>query len=281
MRPEGSKRSAFSGIEFHLAQCTDCRFARVTNPRTDYAAVYDEAYYRGDGADPKVDYVGELEDPRTIRTLEWRALERLVAGLVPLDRTTRWLDMGCGVGGLVERLRARGYAGAVGHDEGYGAELAVRRGVPVLDQQELAARAGSFDVVTAIEVIEHVVDPVELLRQISTLLAPGGVLFLTTGNVEQRRGSLADWYYVTPDVHISFLGPRSLSLAMERVGLVPGTTGFRAGHVDIVRYKILKTLGHHHPAAWQRFVPWGPVARVVDRRYGVTAMPFGRKPPGP
>ncbi len=247
-------------------------------PRTDFADVYDERYYRGDGADPKVDYLGELVDPSTIRILEWRSIEHLVGQLVPLGHDVRWLDMGCGVGGLVEWLRAQGYEQAVGHDEGFGADLAAKRGVPVLSLDELAGRAGTFDVVTAIEVIEHVIDPVGLLRQIATLLAPGGVLVLTTGNVEQRRGTLAEWYYVTPDVHISFLGPRALSLAMGRAGLVPETTGYRKGHTQIIRYKILKTLGRRHIAPWERLVPWAPIARVVDHRYGVTAMPVGRKP---
>ncbi len=252
----------------------------VVDPRTDYAALYDEAYYRGRGADPLVDYEAEIDDPASLRHLEWRGLERVVGGLTELRPGTRWLDMGCGLGGLVAHLRARGYREAVGHDEGHGADAAVARGVPVLSTPDLEARTGSFDVVTAVEVIEHVIDPMAFLRQIAALLAPGGVVLLTTGNVERVRGPLAHWPYVIPDIHVSFLGPTSLRLGLTAAGLVPDATGFRAGHADVIRYKVLKNLRRTRVEAWQRAVPWSVASRVVDRRYGVTELPIGRRPRG-
>lgn len=277
MLTAGHKRSTFSGQDFLLGRCPACRCARVLNPRTDLATIYDEAYYEGRGADAKVDYVSELTDERTLRVLEWKAIEGLVSALVPLGPTTRWLDLGCGVGGLVRHLRSKGMDQVVGSDEGHGAEVARASGLPILDVEQLEAHAGTFDVVTSIEVIEHVVDPIAFLRHVARLLAPGGVFVLTTGNVEQVRGELADWQYVNPDVHVTFLGPTALTRAYEEVGLRSETLDFERHHVDLIRYKLLKTLGFHRRAAWQRVVPWGMLARVVDRRYGITAMPFGRK----
>jgi 2-polyprenyl-3-methyl-5-hydroxy-6-metoxy-1,4-benzoquinol methylase len=274
----GNKLSSFSGQNFLLGRCPSCRCARVLNPRTDYAAIYDQAYYEGRGADPMVDYVGELSEVRTLRVLEWRALEGLVSTLVPLSPTTRWLDLGCGVGGLVRHLRSRGLDGVIGSDEGWGADVAKAAGLPVLDTGQLDQQAGTFDVVTSIEVLEHVIDPLEFLRRVARLLAPGGVFVLTTGNVERVRGELAAWRYVNPDVHITFLGPVALTRAYEQVGLRAETASFERHHVDLIRYKVLKTLGLRRRAPWQEVVPWSALARLVDRRYGITAMPFGRKP---
>ena len=84
----GSKRSALTGHEFSLGRCPACRCGRVLEPRTDYAALYDEDYYRGKGADPKVDYLAELNDPKTARRSEWRSLAQLVDGLIPLSTET-------------------------------------------------------------------------------------------------------------------------------------------------------------------------------------------------
>jgi 2-polyprenyl-3-methyl-5-hydroxy-6-metoxy-1,4-benzoquinol methylase len=219
-----------------------------------------------------------LTDSRTLRALEWKSIEKLVSKLVPLAPSTRWLDLGCGVGGLVMHLRSRGYDGVIGADDGHGVELAQAAGLPVVTTDRLEEHAGTFEVVTAIEVLEHVIDPISFLRRVESLLSPGGVFVLTTGNVERVRGELAAWQYVKPDVHITFLGPTALTRAYAEVGLVAETSRFDSHHVDLIRYKVLKTMGCRRRAAWQSFLPWRLLARTVDRRYGITDMPFGRKP---
>jgi cyclopropane fatty-acyl-phospholipid synthase-like methyltransferase len=253
----------------------------VEDPRTDYWDLYDEDYYNGHGADALVHYHAEMTDPRTIRQLEWSGIEELVGQLVELKPTTSWLDMGCGLGGLVRHLRARGYSDVHGFDEGYGSTWADAQGIPILSEEDLQSMTGRFEVITAIEVIEHIVDPMPFLRRATDLLAPGGVLFLTTGNVEMVRSSLDTWSYIVPDVHVSFFGPTSLRHAFECVGLGAEQVGFRAGHDQIIRYKVLKNLRRTRQAGWHRIVPWKLASRAVDRVYGVSALPAGRKPPAP
>jgi SAM-dependent methyltransferase len=279
--PAGSKRSDFSGRTFALAHCPTCHYSFVVEPRTDFAALYDENYYHGRGADPLADYEHELADPKSIRHYEWRAIADIVDDLPVPREGLRWLDFGAGLGGLVMQARERG-VDAYGFDEGYPATRMTAMGVPSLDQTELAAHNGSFDVITAIEVLEHLVDPMTILYEIASLLAPGGYLFLTTGNAEPFRGRLARWQYVQPDLHIGFFEPGTLAYAFERVGLTAvyperGAPGFR----DLIRYKVLKTLGAKRRSTWEQLIPWSIAARVVDRRYGVSAQPLGHRPVTP
>jgi SAM-dependent methyltransferase len=271
-----SVHSSFSGRDFELAHCPSCHYSFVTNPRTDFDALYDERYYRGQGADPKVDYFHEIQDPRTVRTYEWRAILEIVHHLRgPLDGV-RWLDYGCGLGGLVRYGRERG-VDISGFDEGYAAERMRQDRVPVLSPQVLDASEGSFDVVTAIEVLEHLSDPMVTLRRIAALLRPGGLLFLTTGNAEQFRGSLAKWSYVIPDVHVGFFEPGTLATALSGVGLQPARPGHVPGFTDLLRYKILKNLGQKRQHAIEGIVPWSLVARAADRRYRLSAQPVAWK----
>jgi 2-polyprenyl-3-methyl-5-hydroxy-6-metoxy-1,4-benzoquinol methylase len=262
--------------QFELRHCPTCRLSFVANPCTDYARIYDEAYYRGRGADPLVDYVFEMEHPdQTVRRYEWRGIVKAVRSLVPLGPSTRWLDYGCGNGGLVRHVRDHVGCAASGYDVGWITSRARDAGLPILTDAGLEAAAGTFDVVSAIEVLEHLADPVDALRRVRALLKPGGLFFYTTGNAEPFRGRLTQWGYVRPDIHISFFEPSTLERALRDAGFRPEFRGFVPGFTDIIRFKVLKNLGLRRSAGWQRLLPWGAAARVLDRRLRISAHPVG------
>lgn len=273
----GSRAGNLDTRRFDYHHCSACGFSFVGNPRTDYARIYDEAYYRGQGADPLVDYVFELEHrERTVRRYEWNGLLSIFRELVPGGGA--WLDYGCGAGGLVETVRDAGIEVA-GFEPGWGAEPARKRGLPVLDSADLPSHAGTFDFVTAIEVLEHTIDPVAALRQMRALLRPKGVLFLTTGNAQPWRGRLFDWPYACiPDVHISFFEPRTLAVAMANAGLraVPGR--YFSGYSQVIKYKVLKSLKVRQRHWFLDWLPWSILSRIVDARYRVSAQPYGLAP---
>jgi SAM-dependent methyltransferase len=272
----GSKKSSWSGQEFELRRCTSCGFAFVANPRHDYEALYDDAYYSGRGADPLVNYVDEIEHPdTTIRKFEWRGIWRIVSGTKNISSSTRWLDYGCGVGGLVEFVRNQGVEDAYGFDQGWSLNHLRERGVPHLRPEELEQQRGTFDVVTAIEVVEHVSDPVTELSRIRALLRPGGLLFLTTGNAAPYHDGLSDWRYVVPDVHVSFFTPEALALSLDKAGFEPAFPGYQPGWDDIIRFKVLKSLGVRRNTLPTRVVPWRLASRIVDWRLRPSAHPVG------
>jgi cyclopropane fatty-acyl-phospholipid synthase-like methyltransferase len=248
----------------------------VANPWTDYERIYSEDYYSGKGADPLVDYRFELEHPeRTIRIYEWRGIVRAVRSIRQVTAESRWLDFGCGNGGLVRYLNERRVCRAMGFEEGWIAERARMAGIPIWRAAELQGAGASFDVITAIEVLEHVEEPVAVLRRIRSLLAPGGLFFFTTGNAQPWRKKLPEWRYVVPEIHMSFFEPAAAERALGMAGFEPEFRGFLPGFTDIIRFKALKNFRVRERAFWQDLLPWTAIARVLDARLGITDHPIG------
>ena len=270
----GVKRGNFAQADFELYRCSSCGYAFVANPWLDYETIYSQDYYRGRGADPWVDYISEWEHPaKTVRQYEWRGVLRLVESLRPFSRDARWLDFGAGMGGLVRYVRERRDGLIFGFEPGAGQKLSSGR-ILYLSESELDRREHSFDVITAIEVLEHAMDPVKVLRRIRSLLKPGGLFFYTTGNAEPHRAALLSWRYFVPEIHISLYEPRTLALALERSGFRPEFPGYLPGHTDIIRFKVLKNLRVRHIGWWQHLVPWPLVARSIEKRLEITAHPI-------
>jgi 2-polyprenyl-6-hydroxyphenyl methylase/3-demethylubiquinone-9 3-methyltransferase len=113
-----------------------------------------------------------------------------VAGRATL-RGAKVADIGCG-GGLLSEALARAGANVTAIDLGeklieiaklHLFESNVKVDYRVQSSTELAeAEPASFDVVCCMELIEHVPDPAELVRDLAAMLKPGGQLFLSTLN---------------------------------------------------------------------------------------------------
>ena len=114
-----------------------------------------------------------------------------IAGLVPLAGK-RVLDVGCG-GGILSDSMARRGASVLGIDLASKplkvAQLhAMEAGTTGVSYREVAAEAlaaespAAFDVVTCMEMLEHVPDPSSIVRACTTLVKPGGWVFFSTIN---------------------------------------------------------------------------------------------------
>jgi SAM-dependent methyltransferase len=96
------------------------------------------------------------------------------------------LDLGAGSGAMALQLQDAGWR-SVAADINCERHRAAVPFVQIdFDQQDFASQLGpgSFGLVTAVEVVEHVENPIGFLRNIKRLLKPGGVAVLTTPNVD-------------------------------------------------------------------------------------------------
>jgi len=280
----GEKTSAFSDMNFELFECLDCSFQFV-RPVIDPTSVYTADYYRGRGADPIVDYEEEFRNPfHTPRLFEFNNLVQIVRNVKAegTSQQLRWLDYGCGNGALLRFLTEQKdlQIHAAGFDESVVSQRLKVQGFEFYDRNELQTLpAGSFDVVTCIEVIEHTLEPREVVTEISRLLKPEGLLLLTTGNMHSPVARMRGFHfsYCVPEVHISLFNPKLLENVYRECGLEPRY--FR--YSGVIRFKILKSLGprlgKNRIAAFVAGLR--PVTLILDWLFGVSKIPSAVKMP--
>jgi 2-polyprenyl-6-hydroxyphenyl methylase/3-demethylubiquinone-9 3-methyltransferase len=165
--------------------------------------------------------------------LEW--IERSVGGLAG----KAVLDVGCGGGILSESMARRGAASVLGIDLATKplrvAQLhALEAGLDNVDYREVAAEAladerpGAFDVVTCMEMLEHVPAPAAVVAACARLVKPGGWAFFSTIN----RNAKAFLFAIVGAEHVlrllpkgtheyaKFLRPSELAAACRESGLL-------------------------------------------------------------
>jgi len=164
--------------------------------------------------------------------LDW--VQTLAGGLAG----KKVLDVGCGGGILAESMAAAG-AQVTGIDLSERALQVARlhsleTGV-VLDYQLIsaeslaAAQPGAFDVVTCMEMLEHVPDPAAIVRACAELLKPGGWLFLSTlnRNLKSFLHAIVGAEYLLRMLprgthsYEHFIRPSELAAQVRAAGLLP------------------------------------------------------------
>lgn len=158
-----------------------------------------------------------------ISPLTARRYTELLERLEPVRQTNRLLDIGCGDGQFLLAARGRGWS-VYGSEYGEGPRRrALEQGLDVREAPFPAAQheLGTFDVVTAIEVLEHVTSPRDEILRIAELLRPGGCAYLTTPNFASisRRLLGARWRAVEYPEHLNLFTPATLNGLLAHAGL--------------------------------------------------------------
>ena len=216
----------FTEDPFAVRRCTRCSFVYVSPRYSDESihTLYDEDYWQSDS--PKTKGYAKYADeaPLYLKTFERRL--RFVRKYVP--EHGKILDVGCAAGYFLRVMREHGY-------DGYGVEVSAaiaseaqrhlgedRVHVGMLHEvpDDERYRRGSFDLVTMWDVVEHVPDPQELLRQARAMLKPGGMLILETQNVDSRFAKFLGpkWHHFKHEEHIYHFNQATIRRALDQAG---------------------------------------------------------------
>ena len=116
----------------------------------------------------------------------------------------RALDFGSGASGLLASMLAEAGFDAMRYD-------------PIYHPDE-RYRKERYDLIVSTEVFEHLSDPLAVLRELASLLKPGGFLAIQTQFHPEDETAFLQWYYRLDPTHIGFFVPRTF----QRMGAEPG-----------------------------------------------------------
>jgi len=228
--------------------CESCRLGMLEQNTEDLQRYYDEDYRKLHG--PRVGHATDYDEIfETYVDYQGPRVELLRPHL---SSSTRLLDIGCSTGHLLKNLKPLvGEAVGIDYDSGAAAYAGRRVGIET-HSGELAdspLARGSFDVVTAVQVMEHAPNPIAFASELKTYLKPAGLLFVEVPNLDDPLLSVYDvepyHTFFFHQAHLFYFTGPSLTAVMERAGV--------RGDVAYTQY--YNVMNHLHWASLQRPQP--------------------------
>ena len=195
-----------------IVECPRCELVFYAGevPESD---LYREDYFAG----------GEYLDYRRDKEILQRNFGRSIAILRRLAPSGRLLEVGSAYGFFLEL--AQSHWDASGIDVSREAVRYSREviGVDAREAEflELPEEPETYDAICLWDTVEHLPHPVRTLEKAARCLKPGGIVALTTGDVESRlaRWRGERWRQVHPPTHLFYFSRRTLERALESSGL--------------------------------------------------------------
>jgi 2-polyprenyl-3-methyl-5-hydroxy-6-metoxy-1,4-benzoquinol methylase len=169
----------------------------------------------------------------TVHTLDRFRFERGIRLLqqsgVNIDKETEWLDLGCHQGQFLRLLIDKFSLHPIGSDD-WKPELKSEgdSGWQYLqaDFEQSIPDCGPVDIVSALEVLEHVTDTDKFLKQIHALLKPGGWVLISTPNINSLRNRITVPFGIYPTGlefrnvihHVRLYNPAVLRQQLNEIG---------------------------------------------------------------
>lgn len=130
------------------------------------------------------------------------------------------LDFGCGLGALVDYANLNGFSSVGTEIDSDVVEKLSQKGVKVRELEQIMSGPEKYNVISVIEVLEHVADPKMVLNQLRKKLSEPGVLFITTPNFNalNRRILKGNWRALSYPDHINIFSTQSIKTLLEECG---------------------------------------------------------------
>jgi len=226
-----------------LVRCQNCNFVTtdVNLDASDIQALYGKGYFFGE------EYVDYIKDKEILQINFQKRLKRILE----YKRGGDLIEIGCAYGFFLDL--ARRYFNVKGYEISEdAAKYAQGLSLDVESRDFLKADVpkNSVDIIAMWDVIEHLFEPQKYVELARKVLRPGGLLCITTGDIESLNASLRGekWRMIHPPTHLHYFSRDTLRLLLEKNGFTIEHEGYigMTRSLRQIAYSILMLGGNKH-----------------------------------
>ncbi len=204
---------------------------------------YGKGYFTGDP--DKRAYVSYEKDKSYIL----RNMNTLIQEILKYKSSGKLLDVGAAMGYFIELALDKGFD-AYGFDPSsfavHKAKTTVGERIKIGSVHSISYPIQSFDIITMLDVFEHLEDPIKDLRKLVSFLKDNGIVLIATGDTKSFIAKIIRrrWTFYNPPQHLFFFNQQTLSHVLSSANLKP-IAWFRVGKWLSLEYvlHLASTLG--------------------------------------
>ena len=219
-------------VKCHCGMC----FVYLEYSHEELYSIYGTHYF--ESKDPKIGYANYL----SLSPILYSIAEMHLDIIEKLSEKGNLLDVGCATGEFLEVAKKRGWTSYGIEISEYGSNICKQKGLNVsrgiLGKTDLPENY--FDVITAVDVLEHTPDPYTELLIVNRFLKEGGLMCLSLPNFGSLRAMIErkDWWaFYSSREHLYFFTPKTITALLKKAGFT--VIYLRTASIDITLYFLL------------------------------------------
>lgn len=246
--------SSFNQFNLPIYLCSECKLQTIY-PKPIYKPeeMYSEKYYTG-----KAEYT--YKDERNTKKFDSYVWDARIKNIKKFVKKGKFLDIGSSFGGFLERAKIAGFDTYGVEVSPFSSEFSRKNGLEIYTGEYLDNPYGDnfFNVITLVEVIEHLLNPDLVFKKLYSQLQTNGLLLLQTANFEGQQAIdfKSNYHYYLPG-HLYYYSKSNLEKILKKVGFRKTIMYYG---VDFPLYaKLLKSRGSFHTI--KDYLKWWSISK--------------------